>query len=158
VRSEGAGKGSEFMICLPRLGEEEQQRESTDMGNAAATVRRLSLMIVDDNIDAANSLAMLLEAAGHQVAVAYAAQTALERAAVDTPRVFLLDIGLPDMDGYELARRLRAHPETMHAVLIALTGYGQDQDRDRSKAAGFDYHLVKPADPEQLESLLAEIS
>ncbi|MDB5839479.1 MAG: hypothetical protein JWQ23_1431 [Herminiimonas sp.] len=158
VHSEGAGKGSAFTIRLPRLNEEKQQRERMDMPNTAASAERLSLMIVDDNMDAANSLAMVLEAAGHHVTVAYAARTALERAAIAAPRVFLLDIGLPDMDGYELAGRLRAHPETKYSVLIALTGYGQGQDRERSSAAGFDYHLVKPADPAQLESLLAQIT
>jgi CheY-like chemotaxis protein len=114
-------------------------------------------MVVDDNADAAQSLAMLLEAEGHNVCVEYTAQSALERARVEAPRALLLDIGLPGMDGYELARRLRALPQTAGALLIALTGYGQDQDRERSKAAGFDHHLVKPADTKKLSALLAEL-
>ena len=115
-------------------------------------------MLVDDNVDAANTLAMLLEMQGYNVSVAYRAQDALERAALDPPGIFLLDIGLPDMDGYELARRLREQQPTGDAVLIALTGYGQAQDRERSEQAGFDHHLVKPVEIERLSALLAQVS
>jgi CheY-like chemotaxis protein len=113
---------------------------------------------VDDNVDAASMLAMLLEASGHEVLVEHCARQALERSRKDAPQVYLLDIGLPDIDGNELAQRLRAQPETTNAVLIAVTGYGQEKDRVRTLAAGFDHHLVKPVDTKNLISLLAEIS
>jgi CheY-like chemotaxis protein len=114
-------------------------------------------MLVDDNADAANTLEMLLCAAGHEVFTEYTASKAIERARCTFPQVFLLDIGLPDMDGNELARRLRAMPEVAGAVLIAVTGYGQEQDKQNSHAAGFDYHLVKPVNTEKLLTLLTQI-
>lgn len=156
--SAGLGHGSTFTICLPRL--------LTDGGSKAAQDRDLALqrsgralriMVVDDNMDAAGMLAMLLEATGHKVLVEHGARRALERAKIDPPQVFLLDIGLPEIDGNELARRLRAQPETAHAVLIAVTGYGQDSDRERTVAAGFDHHLVKPVDIGKLADILADI-
>jgi CheY-like chemotaxis protein len=118
----------------------------------------LRLMLVDDNLDASQSLCSLLEAKGHQVVVAANAESALKNAAIDHIQVFILDIGLPDMDGYELARRLRANPKTMHAVLIALTGYGQAHDRVLSKAAGFDHHFVKPNDTQELTDVLNRVA
>lgn len=114
-------------------------------------------MLVDDNIDAADSLGMVLRAAGYAAMVEYSPQKALERALAAPPDVFILDIGLPEMDGYALAAHLRARPETAQAALIAVTGYGQEQDRARSKAAGFLHHLVKPIDTAHLLSLLAEL-
>jgi|GEM_PF-696571 len=117
----------------------------------------LHVMVVDDNADAANTLALLLQAEGHHVSVQYTAHAALEAARRDPPQVFLLDIGLPDLNGYDLARRLRAMPETAHASLIAVTGYGKEQDRQRSKAAGFARHLVKPVHAEQLSALFTEL-
>jgi CheY-like chemotaxis protein len=113
-------------------------------------------MVVDDNADAAAMLAMLLEASGHQVIVEHASRSALARASEESPQVCLLDIGLPDIDGIELARRLRARPETADALLIAVTGYGQDQDRRLTQAAGFDHHLVKPVDIARLSAILAQ--
>jgi CheY-like chemotaxis protein len=100
---------------------------------------------------------MLLESAGHRVVVAYRAQEALERVKDDAPNVYVLDIGLPDVDGNELARHLRARPEAVNAVLIALTGYGLPEDREKTAAAGFDHHLVKPVDTEKLYKILANI-
>jgi CheY-like chemotaxis protein len=114
-------------------------------------------MIVDDNADAAESLADLLEARGHRVDVQTHPSRAIEVAETEPPQVFILDIGLPDMDGYELARRLRAAPATRGALLLALTGYGQEHDRTLSKSAGFDHHFVKPVDPQRLEELLAAV-
>jgi CheY-like chemotaxis protein len=93
---------------------------------------------------------------GHAVSVEYDGQGALERARRERPEVLLLDIGLPDMDGYELARRLRAQPENARALLVALTGYGQHQDREQAEQAGFDHHLVKPADLDQVNGVLAQ--
>jgi signal transduction histidine kinase/ActR/RegA family two-component response regulator len=159
AHSEGIGKGSEFMLRLPRLPatEHRPQQRASDRAPPAPTAA-LHMMVVDDNADAAKTIAMLLEILGYSVAVEYDAHSALKRARIEAPRVLLLDIGLPDMDGYELARRLRAMPETAQATLIALTGYGQEEDRARTKAAGFDHHFVKPVDPAQLAALLADIS
>jgi CheY-like chemotaxis protein len=106
----------------------------------------MRIMVVDDNRDSANSLATLLQLDGHEVEAAYSGPTALERATTFRPAVMLLDIGLPGMDGYELARRLRATPELIGLRLVALTGYGRAEDQQRTQAAGFDDHLVKPVD------------
>jgi CheY-like chemotaxis protein len=111
---------------------------------------------VDDNADAASMLALVLEASGHQVIIEHSSYKALMRAKEHAPQVCLLDIGLPEMDGIELAQRLRAEPETANALLIAVTGYGQAEDRKRTKAAGFDHHLVKPADITQLMAIIAK--
>jgi CheY-like chemotaxis protein len=159
AHSEGPGKGSTFSVYLPLAPRQSLAMPSVqDGGHQAHVAPAASLLLVDDNVDAANTLAMLLELQGYQVSVAYQAQDALERAAAQAPGICLLDIGLPDMDGYELARRLRASPATSDAVLIALTGYGQAQDRERSVLAGFDHHLVKPVEIERLTALLARIS
>lgn len=117
----------------------------------------LRLMVVDDNVDAAQMLGMLLQAVGHQVSIEHESQSALERARIERPDACLLDIGLPDMDGNELARRLRAQPETVDSLLIAITGYGQEHDRKVANAAGFDHHFVKPIDTAKLIALLAEL-
>lgn len=115
----------------------------------------VSVMIVDDNVDAAESLAALLEAQGHWVNVQSHPMMAIPAAKAKPPQMFILDIGLPEIDGYELARRLRAEPGVRDAMFVALTGYGQPHDRVLSKAAGFDYHFVKPMEPEKLNELLA---
>jgi CheY-like chemotaxis protein len=114
-------------------------------------------MVVDDNVDAAGMLAMLLEASGHTVLVEHDPLRALAQARSARPDVCLLDIGLPEIDGNELARRLRAQPETAHSVLIAVSGYGQEQDRRAALEAGFSAHLVKPVDIEALTALLAGV-
>ena len=111
-------------------------------------------MIVDDNADAATMLGMLLEAAGHEVLVEYGPAGALALAAAAGPAVCVLDIGLPDMDGYELARRLRGMDGTRDALLIAVTGYGQENDRKRAQEAGFDHHMIKPVDAGRLLRLI----
>jgi CheY-like chemotaxis protein len=114
-------------------------------------------MIVDDNVDAAESLAVLLEAQGHRLSVQSHPLEAITAARQDPPQVFILDIGLPDIDGYELARRLRADPATGHALFIALTGYGQAHDRILSKSSGFAHHFVKPMDTDKLRQVLAMV-
>jgi CheY-like chemotaxis protein len=111
---------------------------------------------VDDNVDAAATLAMLLEACGYEVMTEHDSLRALERAMQERPDAALLDIGLPEMDGNELARRLRADPRTRQALLVAVTGYGQEQDRRAALEAGFDHHMVKPVDLDRLASILAE--
>ena len=155
--SAGLGKGSRFTVCLPRLVQDGAPEGRQEAGEAMPQgADALRIMVVDDNADAAAMLAMLLEASGHQVIVEHASRSALARASEEPPQVCLLDIGLPDIDGIELARRLRARPETADALLIAVTGYGQDQDRQLTQAAGFDHHLVKPVDIARLSAILAE--
>ena len=114
------------------------------------------IMVVDDNVDAAESLAMMLELDGHFVVRAHDGAAAIAIASSERPSVMLLDIGLPDIDGYELARRLRALPEVDNALLIAVTGYGQAEDRRRAEDAGFDRYLMKPVEFESLRSMLQE--
>jgi CheY-like chemotaxis protein len=125
----------------------------TRQGTGDATPKR-RLLVVDDNKDAAESMSMLLEMWGHDVAYAYDGPTALETAEQWQPEAVFLDIGLPGMDGYEVAERLRELPHAKDAVLIAITGYGQDDDRLRSRQAGIDHHLVKPVAPDALRSLI----
>jgi CheY-like chemotaxis protein len=157
--SKGPGQGSTFTVRLPRLFSLPVQaaRSDNDATGRPSYAKALRVMIVDDNVDAARTLEMFLHASGHDVIVEYDAAAAVERASIDAPGVCLLDIGLPDIDGNELARRLRTVPEMAGAVLIAVTGYGQEQDREKSFAAGFDYHFVKPIDTAKLAALLAEI-
>lgn len=151
ARSEGPGLGSEFIVRLPLM------TEAQVCVNPARRVEPLParrILIVDDSRDGGESLAMLLRVLGAEVALAHSGRTALECVVSFKPDVVLLDIGMPGMDGYEVARRIRANPDNRHISLIALTGWGQDEDRKRSVAAGFDHHLVKPADIEQLRQLL----
>jgi two-component system, OmpR family, response regulator len=117
-------------------------------------VKAMRILVVDDNQDGAESLALLLQLDGHDVRTAMSGAAALEIAPVFQPEVLLLDIGLPGMDGYELARRLRQSSLSPDAVLIAITGYGQESDKLRSARAGFTHHLVKPIDPAALDELL----
>ena len=114
------------------------------------------MLVVDDSADAADSLALLLELEGHEVSTAYSASAALEAAERLQPDVAFIDIGLPQMDGYEVARRLRASDRCRAIRLVALTGYGQPDDRDEARRAGFDHHLVKPADWQSVGAILAE--
>jgi PAS domain S-box-containing protein len=156
--SAGPGAGSRFRVCLPRLTAAAAPI-AADTGrrtdDPAATVLRV--LVVDDNADAAAMLAMVLESLGHRVAVEHDSRAALARARDEHPDVCILDIGLPEIDGIELAQRMHAQPETADAVLIAVTGYGHDSDRRQSAAAGFAHHLVKPADTGQLADILAQI-
>jgi PAS domain S-box-containing protein len=157
--SGGPGTGSTFTISLPRSIQEDQAPlAAASLRAQDHAVQAAKVMIVDDNVDAATSLAALLDAFGHEVVVKHDAQAALLAATATAPDVYILDIGLPDMDGYELARRLRARPECARATLIALTGYGQPNDRSMGKTAGFDHYLVKPVDIEKLAQLLANDS
>lgn len=154
--SPGPGAGSEFTIRLPRAqGLAPAAAPSEPRG--AACERALDILIVDDNADAADTLSLFLSTVGHRLRVAYEGNRALQLVAEAPPDILLLDIGLPDIDGYELARRVRALPLTARATLIALTGYGQQADRDRSVAAGFNHHLTKPVDAAALLRLLATV-
>jgi signal transduction histidine kinase/ActR/RegA family two-component response regulator len=158
ARSNGRGNGSEFIVRLPVL-QKQWVREATATKHHARRLRRNQrVLVVDDNIDAAETLRMLLEMNGHEVRCAHEGAQAIELAMDFRPDVALLDIGLPRMDGFELARRLRARPEMRDTRLIALTGYGQAEDRSRALAAGFDDHLTKPVDPNALEDLICTSS
>jgi signal transduction histidine kinase/DNA-binding response OmpR family regulator len=152
--SEGVGKGSEFVVRLPALVEEglEDTPRAVEPVMPHACCR---VLVVDDHRDSGQSLAALLRLGGMDVRVAHDGSAALETAQTFGPEVVLLDIGLPGMDGYEVARRLRAQPSTRDAVLVAVTGYGQDEDRERSRQAGFEYHLVKPVDLGTLQTVIA---
>jgi len=150
--SDGPGQGSEFVVRLPRLGigaaMPEPSLESQGVQDAEPAPARTAsrILVVDDNRDSAESMALLLRLAGHTTSLAYDGRDALEFATVQAPDVVVLDIGLPGMDGYEIARRLRALPQTRDSLLIALTGYGQEEDLRRSRAAGFNEHFIKPVD------------
>ncbi|HYC47461.1 MAG TPA: ATP-binding protein [Burkholderiales bacterium] len=153
ARSEGPGKGSEFIVRLPLAEQPAAAPAPATSGPAVGASRRV--LIVDDNADSARSLEILLGLAGHIVRSAHDGAEALVAAAEFRPDVILLDIGLPEIDGYEVARRIRSEPWAGKTMLVALTGWGQDSDRERSRDAGFDHHLVKPADLGLLTSLLA---
>ncbi|RYY88900.1 MAG: response regulator, partial [Comamonadaceae bacterium] len=152
-RSEGLGQGSTFTLRLPASGAD-AARVDDQQAAPSAGAGPARIMVVDDNTDAAEMMALLLEASGHEVAVEHSARQALELSRREPADIYLLDIGLPEIDGYELARRLSAQPETAQAVLIAVTGYGQDSDRAQALAAGFSHHMVKPVHPEKLLSLI----
>jgi PAS domain S-box-containing protein len=155
ARSGGVDRGSEFIVRLPivvGLLKEPGVAQNQFVGGRA--IRRI--LVVDDNENAAHMLAMLLKALGNDVRAAYDGLTALETAAQFQPDVVLLDIGMPKMDGYETARRMRREPWGKEMVLAALTGWGQETDKRRTREAGFDHHFVKPVEPNILQSFLAE--
>lgn len=151
--SAGLHRGSEFVVRLPRIAAPGRVLAGTQQSHATAVSRRI--LIVDDNRDAADSLALLLELDGHDVAVAYDGDTALQACAARTPDIALLDIGMPNIDGYELARRLRAQSWGREIQLVAVTGWGQQADRVRALDAGFDAHLTKPVSAQALASIVA---
>ncbi|MES3020656.1 MAG: ATP-binding protein [Pseudomonadota bacterium] len=153
VHSEGAGRGSRFVVGLPRAFGAQQSAAADLPGGAGRGALRV--LIVDDNGDAAATLAQFLEDGGHAVRVAFDARGAMRMVCEAPADVLLLDIGLPDIDGYALARQLRCLTQCAHAVFIAVTGYGQEQDRELSRLAGFDHHLTKPVDAAALVRLLA---
>ncbi len=154
ARSAGLGQGSEFTVRLPLLqvaapAVPKAPSDEQPVSNASCRV-----LVVDDNRDAAETLAMLLRSVGHEVTLAFDGNEALVAAERSHPQVVVLDVGLPGLDGYEVARRLRGASATAHVKLIALTGYGQPEDVARAHAAGFDHHFVKPVDPAALLGLV----
>lgn len=158
AKSDGPGKGSTFTLSLPVV----DKGNSTDdrrPGSAAESQarRRLDILVVDDNVDAAATLGALLKAQGHSVTIREDARSALAAAKTSPPQAFILDIGLPDMDGYELSRRLHDRPENKDATYIALTGYGQAHDKVLARTAGFDHFFVKPMNIEALQKILTKV-
>jgi signal transduction histidine kinase/ActR/RegA family two-component response regulator len=157
ARSAGRGKGSEFVVRLPALPAPPPRALGTPPDREAerrATVAQRRILVVDDNVDSAVTLGILLKMEGHEIQLAHDGQAALQAASAHKPEIVLLDIGMPRMDGYEVARRLRQQPLLEKTFLVALTGYGQDEDRRRSQECGFDAHLVKPVDLDALRDLL----
>jgi PAS domain S-box-containing protein len=152
--SAGPGRGAEFTVRLPVVPEPAALTATGPTPGHAAGAR-LRVLVVEDNRDAADSLKLLLDLLGHEAKAAYTGPEGVRLAQDWSPDVVVCDIGLPGLDGYGVARQLRLHPGTAQARLVALTGYGSDEDRRRSRQAGFDYHLTKPADPDALAELLA---
>jgi two-component system CheB/CheR fusion protein len=158
ARSDGPGQGAEFIVRLPVVVEADQSTAAAHGGGSPAVPRSpLRILIVDDNRDSADSLAALLRILGNDLRTAYDGEQGVEEAGRFRPDVALLDIGLPRIDGYEACRRIRAQPWGQDAALIAVTGWGQDGDRRRAQEAGFDHHLVKPVNPQELMRVLAEL-
>ena len=160
VKSEGLGRGSEFTVHLPHkvLAPMSTVAEEADSGAANAnSVRRGRVLVADDNRDAAESLALVLRFAGYEVSIAFNGVEALEVGARERPNAGLIDIGMPGMSGHEVARRMRLEAWGKNAVLIALTGWGQEQDKQAAIAAGFDAHLTKPVDPVDIERVLGDL-
>jgi len=156
ARSEGEGQGSEFIVRLPVMSKQALTAPVADEGSESSTERRV--LIVDDNLDSADSLAMLLEITGNKTFMAHDGVEALAMVEKHRPEVMLLDIGLPKLDGHEVCRRVREMPWGRDIVIIALTGWGQEDDRRKSEEAGFNGHLVKPVDYDQLLELLGKLT
>ena len=160
ARSAGPGKGSQFLVRLPaqmrkRLSE---NKATTTKRIADAPAGKLHILVVDDNVDAAEMLSGLLRLDGHEVTCAHEGRSALEQATELRPEVILLDIGLPGMNGYEVAQQLRQQEAFGNTLIVAVTGFGQEIDRQRTQHAGFDHHLVKPVQPQKIREVLATAS
>jgi PAS domain S-box-containing protein len=156
AHSAGVGHGSEFVVRLPVTHEAAQSQPKVLPHETCATTTARRVLVVDDNRDAAESLAMLLKLSGHDTHIAHDGLEAVEKAAQLTPDMILLDIGLPNMNGFEAARRIREQSRGKRPVMVALTGWAQETDRAQSREAGFNAHLVKPIDPDALTTLLVE--
>ena len=161
AHSAGLGRGSEFRIQLPLLETPEaaargrQLPEEPSAPSSAAGGSGLSILVIEDNVDAALTLGEVLELWGYEARLVHSGEIALESAIAACPNVVLLDLGLPVMDGYEVARRLRAELGLGRILLVAMSGYGQEDDRRRTREAGFDYHLTKPIDLDELRRIIA---
>ena len=151
--SGGVGKGSTFKVTLPCIAEQHAVVHAP-LPPAVTEVYGRRVLVVDDNLDAAESTAAFLRLEGHEVKTVADGHSALNSLKVFDPHVIVLDIGLPGLDGFEVARRLRARGDTSHALLIAVTGYGQREDRQRASEAGFDYYFVKPTDPREIHGAI----
>jgi CheY-like chemotaxis protein len=147
--SKGRNKGSQFTITLPLWKDRVLHENNTDIVELKQQ-KKISVLVVDDNVDAATTLASFIELYGHEVMVEHDSLKALQLIETTLPMVCVLDIGLPKIDGYELAQRIKANKAMSHATLIAVTGYGREDDKKAAFLAGFDHHLVKPVDFEML--------
>jgi len=158
VASEGSGLGSEFTVRLPAVSSAAPREVATGGAPPAEQSPRgpLRILVVDDNVDAADSVAWLLRRQAHEVRTVHDGRSAIDMAKEFRPQVVVLDLGLPELDGYEVSRRLRSAPDTREALIVAVSGYGQDEDRRRSSEAGFDYHFIKPVDFQTLLGVLRE--
>ena len=157
VHSAGMGQGSEFVVRLPILVETMKMPSAEPAPSETTTTTARRILVVDDNRDSAQSLAMLLELTGNETYVAHDGDAGVKAATTFRPDVVLLDIGLPKLNGYQAARKIREQPSGKRVVLVALTGWGQEEDQEKSREAGFDAHLVKPVDFAVLSKLLAEV-
>jgi CheY-like chemotaxis protein len=158
ARSAGAGQGSEFVVRLPTVVLREPVVKEIPDHVTANNGSPLRILVVDDNEDGANSLGQMLQMMGNEVRVAHDGLAAIEAAEACRPQVILLDIGMPKLDGYDACRRIRNEAWGKNTVLIALTGWGQDEDRRRTREAGFDYHLVKPVESSTLVKVFADVT
>jgi CheY-like chemotaxis protein len=156
AHSAGLGKGSEFLVRLPIATGPAPTAAPAPQAISTKTPVGRRILVVDDNTDSADSLAALLRLEGHEVQTAYDGAAGVEAATAYCPDVVLLDIGLPRLNGYDAARHIRRLPGGGDILLVALTGWGQEEDRRRSRDAGFDLHLVKPVDPVELQDILNE--
>jgi CheY-like chemotaxis protein len=154
--SAGRGHGSEFTIRLPRtlIVEQDPAAEPVQPIESVRLGARAKILVADDNRDAADSMGLILEFGGHDVTVAHSGTEALEKARTSIPDAMILDIGMPDMTGYEVARRVRAEPWGERIFMLAITGWGQEEDKERAMAAGFDQHMTKPVDADAVEQRL----
>ncbi len=157
AHSAGPGRGSEFTVRLPVAVATGSHQPQPPKGENTAAPTKRRILVVDDNKDSADSLSMMLSIAGMEARTAYDGLEAVEVAAAFNPEVVLLDIGLPKLNGYEAARRIREQPWGKDMVLVAVTGWGQEEDRRRSQEAGFNAHMVKPVDPAALQQLLTAL-
>jgi len=153
ARSEGPNQGSEFVVRLP-MGHAPARERRGEAPEADSAGRRLRVLVADDNVDSTQTCAMLLEMWGHEVRVANTGGDALRMAEEFQPDTILLDIGMPDLSGYQVAESLRATPWGRRATLIAVTGWAQEDDKQQASQAGFDHHVTKPVDPTRLQPLL----
>ena len=158
--SDGPGQGSEFTVSLLLASGAEADAGGDLSGRAMPSMTRTSqrVLVVDDNKDAADTLGMLLKMLGAEVAVAHDGLAALQTVNTHRPTVVFLDLSMPGLDGYEVARRIRRLPEARNTMLVALSGWGQDRDRRQAEAAGFDCHLVKPAEFAAVQALLQTVA
>ena len=156
VTSAGPGKGSTFTVHLPLLQVDAPSPHRPEVELVQASGTRHRILVVDDNEDAALSLALLLEHYGHDVDIAHDGEQGVEKARSGEPDIVFLDLGMPRMNGIEAAKRLRSLPSGDDMLIVALTGWGQEKDQQRTRDAGFDRHLLKPVDPNALSKVLAE--
>jgi two-component system CheB/CheR fusion protein len=157
VHSAGVGKGSEFVVRLPVAVGADVAAVEAPVARPGPRIRR-RILVVDDNRDQSRSLGMLLEVLGHEVALAFDGPSAVQTAIDFRPEIALLDIGIPGLSGYEVARRIRKTPGLEKTVLVAQTGWGQEQDRRNSAEAGFHHHLVKPVDIETVRQIIDSVT